>query len=306
MVESTTAMETFGVVGFMYDKAESWSDHKNGSTMPNVFFDLDSEGHYTTVNTEEVDAANGTYTPLQSWSNNKRYTFFAYYPISGVELVSQTGSDYEGGTPTIKYTMNTTSAESFKASMVDLMTSPHQTDLFWFGSGEDQNNIDDGEIPFEFQHRLSAIGVNIKYSTSGSIILNDITLRLSTIKYNSIKIPLDGAKVTKEGSSFNMDLPFTLAEGGENLQGSGAKQLTDKLILIPQSELSVQVLISYKREVPGYSDTVVEDLRILSQQLELKEGYKHMINLNFTETNVTATASCANWVTIPSVNDTFN
>ena len=342
LVENAGDIGTFGVVGFKYDfyaKDEdgnyvkdadgnlvenTWDEYKNTTPDPNVFYDevINSEGtstyDITPVETVRVTAgAQGTndtvgtasYEPLQGWSNSKKYAFFAFYPMSNgsnVKLVNLSGEDYTGGVPAVKYTMDFTNGATLKTSMVDLMTAPHKKDLFWHGSGEKQNNIAAGEISFDFHHHLSALGVNVKYSTSGSILLDGITLRLSGIKYNTLVVPLDGDTATRTGSSLDIDLPFTLQETEKVLEGSGEKKLIDKLMFIPQTELMIQVLISYRRVLSGYNESKVENFSILSQQLELKEGYKHMINLNFTEQMVNATVNSARWVSKDPVYDTFN
>ena len=301
LIDSTSLVDQFGVVGFKYDNSMTWNDYKTGA-VPNVFYDESGDP----VDTETVDCDDngyGDYSPLQGWSNTRKYTFFAYYPLNdNVSLVNTDGTEYTGGVPAVRYAMNTA---DLKGSMVDVMTAASAEDLYWNSSSD--NNIANAEVGFTFTHRLSSLGVNVKNSASGSVTVNSVTLKVSGISYQEIIIPLDGSAVEADGTSMDADLSLTLADGDKSVAKSGQKEMSDKLIFIPQtSGLSVQVVVGYKREntdtYTGYTDTIT----LPEVTTALTAGKKHMINLNFTDSTVEAQVTVDGWVDMEDVYDTFN
>ena len=309
LIDSTAAMngKSFGVLGYKYDKSTTWSSAKTAAT-PNVFTSVpqsvtcDSDG-------------NGTYSPLQGWSNSKKYTFFAYYPVdnANITLVDTDGDPYVSGVPAIKYSLDASSASKLKASMVDVMTATYDsnihTDRYWYSSND--NNVANGNIAFTFNHCLSSLGVKVKNSSAGSIILTRITLTVDGIKNESIIIPLDGQQSTvtpfstAKRASFTLDIPST-----ENILSAAANpqyaELSEKLIFIPQGDaLSVKVTVEYTRQCGNaVTDKATYETGILSTALTA--GKKHLVQLNFKDKTIEATISTEGWVDIPDVEDTFN
>ena len=329
LVENAGDIGTFGVVGFKYDfyaKDEdgnyvkdadgnlvenTWDEYKNTTPDPNVFYDevINSEGtstyDITPVETVWVTAgADGTtadYSPLQGWSNNKKYAFFAFYPHD-LELVNLDGdTPYSGGVPAVKYSMN---PADLKASMVDVMTAGHYEDRYWKSSGD--NNIENDEINFSFSHRLSCLGLDISNLGKGTINLNAIKLTLSDLRYHQMIILLDGTGVTKtEAASGNAVLSLDLT-GEETLTADKTQELTDKLIFIPQeTALSFELEIDYTRVATGYNDSRDSFKTSLSTQLE--EGKKYLINIKFTDSTVEVKENmdAGAWTDIPPVNSSF-
>lgn len=311
LVESDKDMENFGVVGFKYEG--EW-DGVKASSKPNVFYDDNGN-----IETPETLTCNGDgtadYAPLQGWSSFKKYAFFAYYPIGhdALSLVNLDGKDYTAGVPAIKYTMD---QSDLMGSMVDVMTAPAQTDLYWKSSAD--NNSNGGEVTFSFAHRLSSLGVKVKNSSSGDIVLNSISLNISGIKYQSIVIPLDGSSVTKTPFASAHASEMALAKVAEtSLTAGGESELDDKLIFIPQDEdLTATVTIGYTRNDVGedpYSYEGYTEIRTLPAQTTiLEEGKKHLILLNFTDSTVEIKGVAekkwvdTGWVDVPEVEDTFN
>ena len=317
LIESDEAMNRFGVVGFKYEG--NWADNK-ASLTPNVFYDENS----AIVTTETLECAGegiASYAPLQGWSNSKKYAFFAYYPMDhqAVTLVNLNGTPYTAGVPAIKYTMN---QSDLKASMVDVMTAPalplapppapQYTDLFWKSATDNNTN---GEITFSFDHRLSSLGLKVKNSSDGSIMINSVEFIVSGIGYSAIVIPLDGSSVQKTAASLSATLPLTLGEGEEGLTPSQEIEIADKLIFIPQTTaLSVRVRIGYTRVAPtgsdykGYTDTITLPGSGSPLTTTLTEGTRHLVHLNFTDSEVEIKPGFAeyDWVDIPDVEDTFN
>lgn len=299
LIESAGGVDEFGVVGFMYDDALEWNG-VSATAEPNVFYD--ENGVVVDVETVACDTDGyGTYSPLQGWSNTKKYAFFAYYPHDALSLVNLDGEVYTAGVPAIKYTLD---SDDIYASMTDVMTAEAKTNL----------KTSDNSVQLEFSHRLSSLGVKVKNSSSGDIVLNSVSLNISGIKYQSIVIPLDGSKVTKTAFASASATEMALAEVAETslAANGGESELADKLIFIPQDEdLTATVTIGYTRNAVGedpYSYEGYTETRTLPAQTTiLEEGKKHLILLNFTDSTVEVKGVAdTGWVDVPEVEDTFN
>lgn len=303
LTESVGAMGQFGVVGYKYDATGSWNTYKNSNPLPNVFFsEADEIVPVETLICNE-DNLTASYTPLQGWSNTRKYAFFAYYPLaSNVVLVNTDGSAYTGGVPAIKYTLD---PDDLQASMADVMVAPAHTDKYWYSAS--QNNVTDGDIKFSFQHCLSCLGLKIKNSSAGSIELNSVTVTVSGISHQDIVISLDGPeRIYGSAMSGEKVCDLTLLDSEKEVTADGI-ELQDKLILIPQSEdLSVVVSIEYTRSAPGYvsyTDTFTSGIVTTT----LTANRKHIICLNFTDVTVEVYGIAnAGWTEVPRVDSTFN
>lgn len=256
------------------------------------------------------DGTRAEYSPLQGWSNTKKYAFFAYYPIgnSAVTLVNTAGSEYKGGVPAIKYTMN---PSDIKGSMVDLMTAPSHIDKFWKSSADGGNNIANGEINFSFSHLLAALELKIANLSAGAITLNSIVFTFDGIKYHEAVFSLTNGNTlaTTDASSTKTEVSLTFAEGENSLAASKTTEFSDKLIFIPQTaNLSIKVSINYTREKSGnnaaYTDTFTTQTPL---QTTLTKGKKHLINIKFTDSMVVVKEDieAGAWTDIPPVNSSF-
>lgn len=316
--------KSFGVVGFKYDFYDKdgnevfWKDHKNTNPTPNVFYDevVNSEGtstyDITPVETVRVTAgADGTtadYSPLQGWSNNKKYAFFAFYPRD-LELVNLDGdTPYSGGIPAVRYEMD---PADLKASMVDVMTAPANVDRFWQSSAEGGNNLTNGEVNFAFSHRLSCLGLNIANLSAGTITLESVEFKIGGIKFHQAAFSLtDGATLsTTAANPTTAELPLAFAEGENSIEDGATKELSDKLIFIPQEEddLSIEVTINYIREaVNGYA-AYSDNFTTQSLTTKLAQGQKHIVNLKFTDSavEVIGQVSQEGWSKTYDVNSSF-
>ena len=312
LIEDVDDMDgkSFGVVGFKYDFDKKWETEKTTAT-PNVFadtpetVDVSADGTNTTVGV-------GSYTPLQGWSNSKKYAFFAYFPLdnSTVSLVNTDGSDYTGGVPAIRYTMDPTSGEAFRTSMEDVMTAPAQIDKFWKSSAEDGNNVDNGEVNFTFEHRLSCLGLNLKNSSAAGITVNSVTFNLSGIQYQSITIPLDGSTRTSEGPAVDIDCALQVVDGGIAVPSVSTDpkgvEVPDKLILIPQTlALGFTVTVGYTRTLDSY-EPIQTSFTTASVSTALTEGKKHIVYLNFKDSTVDVELKCGPWAESHTIDNTFN
>lgn len=311
LIESAAAMDQFGVVGFKYEG--TWAD-KKASLKPKVFYD--NNGNL--VNTETLtcnDDGTADYAPLQGWSSFKNYAFFAYYPIDqAVTLVNDDGTPYTAGVPAIKYTMN---PDALKASMVDVMTAPAHTDLYWRSDADYSKGKDgytNGEVTFSFAHRLSSLGVKVMNSSAGEVVLNSVSLKLENIMYQTIIIPLygDNNPTRTEFTSPHTEEMALAGVAGTSILKNKDDEISDKLIFIPQeTPISVQVTVGYTRKSVGddhYSYEEYTETRTLpAQTTELEEGKKHLISLKFTDSTVEVKGiASTGWKEPIEVEDTFN
>lgn len=301
---------SFGVVGFKYDNTTSWDEYiTKTECTPNVFFDEDN----SLVKVETLDCANGSpsYTPLQGWSNTKKYTFFAFYPIGNenVDLVSTDGSEYKGGVPAIKYSLNT---EDLQDSMVDVMVSEPCTDLYYNSAKDD--NIQGSEVKLQFNHILSALGVNFTKETENTITINGVSMTISGIQYQTYiypLYPLDGVNPTPGGStmdekSFALSIPEE-EDGVIVSSESAGTEIADKLIFIPQSEkATISLTINYTRSAGGVSFD--DEKSFTGIKTAFVAGKKHLIQLKFTDSTVEVKSDVTSgtWTDVEDVNNTFN
>lgn len=298
LINGEDDVQSFGVVGFKYDNTTSWDEYKTKTECtPNVFFDENN----SPVDVETLNCTNGSpsYTPLQGWSNTKKYTFFAFYPIGNknVDLVSTDGSEYKGGVPAIKYSLNT---GDLQGSMVDVMVSEPCKDLYY--------NSSEVEVKLTFNHILSALGVNFTKATQNTITINGVSMTISGIQYQTYIYPLDGVAAAPGGpamyeKSFALSIP---KDGVEVLESTGT-EIADKLIFIPQSEkATISLTINYTRSAGAVSFT---DEKSFNNDIEtvFEAGNKHLIQLKFTDSTVEVDdVTSGAWTDVEDVNNTFN
>lgn len=305
--------KTFGVVGYKYDKSTDWAHTTTGNLEP-VFYDYNAINQLVSTYSETVSInSNGlcSYEPLQGWSNTKKYTFFAYYPDANLQTDNNGSPLLTDGSPSIVHEMDCTSATTLKESMLDVMTATCHKDLYGYSSIGTSPVT--GDINFNFNHRLSSLGVKVRKTSSCDIILNSITLKVSGIKYDKIIIPLDEAKTPERTSpataiatqEFSLTLMDNEKSGAVTNNGN---ELSDKLIFIPQSEnISIQAIVNYTRTAPGYIQDITSEVTLPTLTTALVENNKHLIQINFSDSTVSV-SSIANsgWVDVEDVYDTFN
>lgn len=307
LLGSDDMINQFGVVGYKYDNSIEWADELNNDPQPTIF----GNNIPQVVNMDED--GDPIYSPLQGWTNTKRYSFFAFYPLgySNVTLVDLDGNEYTAqstGTPAIKYSMNVNSPTS---SMVDVMIAS-AIDKHW--NSLTDNNLSNGNVALTFDHCLSSLGLKVKNTSSGPIKLKSVVLKVAGIMYKDIIISLDGDEdknTTVASGIADNTVDLTLSTTAEAAIASGhEKELNDKLLFIPQpNNVSVQVAVEYEREANnGYSgisySTLIPDTEALTTGLT--KGTKHLIHLNFAESTVTATIGTGAWNDSIIVDSTFN
>ena len=293
--------QTFGVVGFKYPGTTDWATviSQTPAPTPNVFYDGSS-----LVNTETLTCSadgSASYAPLQGWLSSTKYTFFAYYPYTNqnVSLVNLDGTPYTGGVPAIKYTMNS-------SSMVDVMTAPAQTDKYWNSASD--NNVNNSDVRFQFTHRLSSLGLNVKNSTVGNITITNVIMVIDGIKYTSAVIPLNDAAEQYTGPQSSLLQGFALALTAEerSVVATG-KEVADKLIFIPQTDnISITLTINYQRQYGESNPTDDSFTTTTPLTTSLLKGIKNIIYVNFMELNTYVMLKSGNWDDGPNVNHEFN
>lgn len=309
LINGEDDVQSFGVVGFKYDNTTPWDEYKTKTECtPNVFFDENN----SLVKVETLDCANESpsYTPLQGWSNTKKYTFFAFYPIGNenVDIVSADGSKYKGGVPAIKYSLNT---GDLQGSMVDVMVSEPCKDLY-YNSSED-NNLQGSDVKLKFNHILSALGVNFTKETENTIKINGVSMTISGIQYQTYIYPLDGAAddvflggPAMDEKSFVLSIPEE-EDGVIVSSESAGTEIADKLIFIPQSgNATISLTIEYTRSAAGVSYSDKKSFTGITTAFEA--GKKHLIQLKFTDSTVEVKSDVTSgaWTDVEDVNNTFN
>lgn len=306
LINGKDDVQSFGVVGFKYDNTTAWDAYKTKTECtPNVFFDENN----SPVDVETLNCTKGSpsYTPLQGWSNTRKYTFFAFYPIGNknVDIVSANGSEYKGGVPAIKYSLNT---EDLRGSMVDVMVSEPCKDLY-YNSAQD-NNIQGIEVKLTFNHILSALGVNFTKETENTIKINGVSMTISGIQYQTYIYPLDGVADDVPGGPAMDEKSFALSipEGGVEVSSESAgTEIADKLIFIPQSgEATISLTIKYTRSAGAVSFT--DEKSFTGIKTAFVAGNKHLIQLKFTDSTVEVKSDVTSgaWTDVEDVNNTFN
>ena len=305
LINGKDDVQSFGVVGFKYDNTTSWDEYKiKTECTPNVFFDETN----SPVDVETLNCTKGSpsYTPLQGWSNTKKYTFFAFYPIGNenVDIVSANGSEYKGGVPAIKYSLNT---EDLRGSMVDVMVSEPCKDLY-YNSAQD-NNIQGSEVKLKFNHILSALGVNFTKETENTIMINGVSMTISGIQYQTYIYPLDGVDAAPGGPAMDeKSFALSIPEGGVEVSSESAgTEIADKLIFIPQSgNATISLTINYTRSAGAVSFT--DEKSFTGIKTAFVAGKKHLIQLKFTDSTVEVKSDVTSgaWTDVEDVNNTFN
>lgn len=279
--------QDFGVMGYEY--IGDWNTVKVQAT-PNLF-------HAQTI------SWNGTahsYTPLKPWVPGNKYTFFGYYPTTGVTLSE---NDVEG-VPYLTYTLPDNPTE-----MKDVMTSV----LY------DTDNSASNSVGLTFQHRLVAMNVQARNfntlhdGTPVYIRLTDVKITYTNLKYDEITLPMDASLPIVRKESVNPSKEYTILESGNILipptdTGTGDTEAVDVsdvqntiLTLIPQEGtdenddyLKGNVTFTFDYVDANGSVLIIDNAvqagtRALAFDLgkNIVAGRKYALLMNFSRTSVT-------------------
>ena len=282
----------FGVMGYEY--SGDWNTVKV-QAIPNLFY----AQSITWNPTSEVHE----YTPLKIWRPGNKYTFFGYYPTTGVELSEE---DIEG-VPYLTYTLPETPVD-----MKDVMTAVVY----------DTDNSASNSVGLTFQHRLVATNVqarNFNIPHDGKevyIKLTDVRITYTNLKYNKVTLPLDASlPITREKvgtvkqdytilTNADLLIPPTDTSTGETtaVEVSAGQEPPTTLILIPQEGtdeandyLKGTVTFTFDYADAGGNTITIDDVaeqpgtRTLNFDLgkSIVAGRKYALLMNFSRTSVT-------------------
>lgn len=253
-----------------------------------------------TPNENEPAVGIASYTPLQGWLNDKKYAFFAFYPMPNdhVTLVNLDGNTpYSGGIPAVRYSNPNLDV----SKMDDVMIANYHTDLFWHSSNKEGNNIPSGEVNFQFDHCLSCLVLSLKSTSEATITIQKITLSLSNVQYGSVIFPLDGDYTSVKYEKANESTKEIILEP-QKIISEDYTDLSDLLILIPQDQdLSINLTVNYQRKYPDRDpyDAIFNTSTPLTAKL--LKGKKHKVKLDFSDSNVFILQTNGEWTetTVP-------
>ena len=186
------------------------------------------------------------------------------------------------------------------------MTAPAQTDKYWNSASD--NNVNNSDVRFQFTHRLSSLGLNVKNSTVGNITITNVIMVIDGIKYTSAVIPLNDAveQYTGPQSSLLQGFALALTDEERSVVATG-KEVADKLIFIPQTDnISITLTINYQRQYGESNPTDDSFTTTTPLTTSLLKGIKNIIYVNFTDSNTYVMIRSNDWDDGPNVNHEFN
>lgn len=268
--------KSFGVFGYQY--SGDWSTVQAQIT-PNLFNDGASPA---IVSCDESGIC--TYSPMAKWSLGYKYSFFAYYPTSGV-IVSDASRE---GTPTLKYTLPSREDATL---LEDVLTSVVY----------DTDNSTSGSVNFLFKHRLFAIDVvGVNFNEDVEIYLDDIWIEFDNLKYDDVTFSLDAngeSPIISRTSAENQGARYQLCPQGNvneervylDMMSNNtveSKSVGDPVILIPQEGgISGRIYFDYRYKKNSSEEWSVEEGKEVSftSDDDCLSGIKYSVTLNFSE-----------------------
>lgn len=280
--------KNFGVMGYEY--SGDWNTVKV-QAKPELF-------HAQTIAWNDTSGVH-EYKPLKAWTPGNKYTFFGYYPTTGV---TPSGSTVEG-VPYLTYTLPDSPAD-----MKDVMTAT----LY------DTDNSASNAVGLTFQHRLVAMNVqarnfNTPYNNTPVYVqLSNVSITYTNLKYNQVTLPMDASlPITRtEASNKTKTYPIlngTLTIPPPNTQTGEAEAVelssihNTTLILIPQESTDeendylkgkVSFAFSYvdaNGNTLNIADAASPGTREMDFDLakSIVAGRKYALLMNFSRTSVT-------------------
>ena len=164
---------------------------------------------------------------LEQWSLGSKYSFFAYFPMTGVTVTDQNTVD----APRITYNLPLGTSPIDPDDLIDLMTA----------YSIDQTAKGSGQVDFTFQHRLFCISVlaqnfnndveeDDNVTTEADQTISDLKLTITNLKYEALTVPMqkgDGkiapVYTPKSVDSDQKPVPFSATF---DLSSSGSQTIT--------------------------------------------------------------------------------
>ena len=240
-----------------------------------------------------ISAENKTYVANQLFVHNTGTEWHGspvvYWPLGGapVDILALAYTS----TTALAPAWNTTSAAA-DVTLSSWDVSADQLDVLYATANGQTSSSNAGTVSLEFQHALALICFK---ATSGS------TTGIYTIKGMSIKdldyagtLKIDNTKTEVSTTWSNLDhSDKTLLSGASiAVPGSSDTELTDHLLVIPQASRTVTLTYRVVGMDAGAPDLT---LSLPLPRVNWKAGHKYTYKLEFSETEITATVSVANW-----------
>ena len=324
--------KSFGVFGYEYGFSTDWGTAR-ALAEPNLCYNLRVDCADNGLCSYDASSFTKYGTKLMPWELSKKYSFFAYYPMTDAEndpisLSKATDKNM----PKVTYSLPISNSEEVDPdNLLDLMTA-YSTDM----------TAGRGMVGFKFQHRLYCIEVlSQNFNTEHQIVNSDnsvtsydadeyisnLTVTIDNLKYQSITVPMQkGDALTDTTATLNRNgaVRFRLLTEDQEIkvasldENAGAVSLSgpsgDKLLmLIPQdakeTAMTGHISLTLKDEnekityydLPNNDDTVETETHKkvipFKTNFNLMEGKKYTITINFTgETIVVAWGVAGDWV----------
>lgn len=312
----------FGVYGFNFSSLTNWNTVM-AKASPNVFYN-------TEVQCRETDGACiygvGENNELVPWDLDKKYSFFAYHPYqdgttgsvkpSPVNITENGNETPVYGIPYIDYTLPlTTSVENPEVDpddLLDIMTA----------KVTDYRATQGTTVRFAFNHRLFCLDIYGHNFNADPVVISDLRVKISGIKYDKTRIYLDQARTivddneniipaasepsTTDNWSTEDAKTFRILQSNETvsvpIRSNDPTSLTGtkNIVLIPQDSRNdtqgLSIEINFKKDGKDYYAVDTDENPIPlkgTYKIDFKEGKKYSLKLNFIGDDVILVAGDA-------------
>lgn len=226
------------------------------------------------------------------WDGTMKYSFFAFYPVTGTQGVTLSSTASTPGVPKITYTVPSSNDAD---ALPDVMTA----------SNIDVQNTGSGTVSLNFKHQLSLLTVEARNLDKSDITISNLVLTITSKRYGSIIIPLDGSAATP-GNTVTNNFSFAM-QGGESVTveefgkyGTSENTVVSSknITLIPQDPLIIgEELEGSLTFTYGHSGTSETKGETFSSNKKFEAGKKYAFVLNFANDAVTiAIIESGEWV----------
>lgn len=245
--------ESFGVKAYVLDNqwASAGYNAKPDADWNNVQIDCSPSGVCS-------------YQPIQSWIDNKYYTFFGYYPYNALG-VTVSDANHES-TPYIEYRPSATDPTQHQDVMV--------------ASTFDCTALNTGQVRMQFSHVLFCINLAVNNYDDEAVRLENVVLQFTSPLYNTYQVKMDKSEPTATGVMTNTHYPMVNRVDVPNTSATGAMNITDAnrfLMLIPQRGLSGTISFA----VTKGGQTTTKEVAFNDPDTEYRAGYRYTFTLYF-------------------------
>lgn len=298
----------FGVLGYEYGLNTSWQVARALAT-PQTFY-----------NQIVSCAANGvcSYDPIKKWGLAKKYSFFAYYPLTGESDGKITVSESTAvNMPKVTYNLPLVSSASGSVNpdeLLDLMTA-YSID----------QTAGAGQVGFTFQHRLFCVEVlaqnfnteNVVTDAEGNEIeidadeyISDLRLTIDNLKYKGITVPMHKGDSNPVMTANDLgSVQFSLLSAAEEIKVPSRDENVGEVSLCgPDADRLLMLVPQSGEKMTGKAEFILKNSQGVTQQVSLPfeanmnfiEGTKYQLTISFTGASIViAMAEAGGWVSKP-------